>query len=155
MELLGAMSEFELVTMRNRLERGKQNKAERGELHIAPPLGYERRPSGEVVLDCDEQARGVIRLIFDKFDELGTARKVLAYLIRNKVRLGFRWNRGPRCGQLDWRAPTYGTVLRVLTHPNYAGAYVFGRKDRGPATLRRGPDWGSGTGIGPARGGRC
>jgi len=94
--LKGAMSEFELVTMRNRLERGKQNKAERGELHIAPPLGYERLASGEVVLDTDEQARGVIRLVFDKFAELGTARKVLAYLMRNGIRFGFRWNRGPR-----------------------------------------------------------
>lgn len=127
--LKGTMSEFELFTTRNRLQRGLAHKAERGELHIAPPLGYEKPPSGEVVLDSDDQVRGVIRLIFDKFDELGSARQVLVYLVRNDIRLGFRWNRGPRRGQLDWRVPRYGTVLRVLTHPTYAGAYVFGRKD--------------------------
>jgi DNA invertase Pin-like site-specific DNA recombinase len=141
--LKGTMSEFELFTMRNRLQRGLIHKAERGELHIAPPLGYEKSPSGEVGLDRDEQVRGVIRLIFDKFDELGTARQVLVYLVRNDIRLGFRWNRGPRRGQLDWRVPRYGTVLRVLTHPTYAGAYVFGRKDprRGrPATGAAGAD---------------
>jgi DNA invertase Pin-like site-specific DNA recombinase len=138
--LKGTMSEFELFTMRNRLQRGLVHKAERGELHIAPPLGYERPPSGEVVLDSDEQVRGVIQLIFDKFDELGSARRVLVYLVRNNIRLGFRWNRGPRRAQLDWRPPRYGTVLRVLTHPNYAGAYVFGRKDVGRSQAANGTD---------------
>src|SRR2546423_14372950 len=38
--LKGTMSEFELVTMRNRLERGKRNKAERGELFLTVPAGY-------------------------------------------------------------------------------------------------------------------
>ena len=136
--LKGTMSEFELFTMRNRLQRGLMHKAERGELHIAPPLGYERLVSGEIVQDTDEQARDVIHLIFDKFDELGSARKVLIYLIQNNIQLGIRWNRGPRRGQLDWRRPQYGTVLRILTHPNYAGAYVFGRKEigRGQAARR-------------------
>src|SRR5262249_13370822 len=63
--LKGTRSEFELFTMRNRLQRGLWHKAERGEIHIAPPLGYERVPSGEVVLDSDEQVRSVIQLIFD------------------------------------------------------------------------------------------
>jgi DNA invertase Pin-like site-specific DNA recombinase len=127
--LKGTMSEFELFTMRNRLQRGLWHKAERGEIHIAPPLGYERLPSGEVVLDSDEQARSVIHLIFDKFDELGSARKVLIYLVENQILLGMRHNRGPRRGQLEWRRPQFGTVWRVLTHPVYAGAYVFGRKE--------------------------
>ena len=71
--LKGTMSEFELFTMRNRLQRGIWHKAESGELHIAPPVGYQKLPTEEVVLDSDEQARGVIHLIFDKFDELGSA----------------------------------------------------------------------------------
>lgn len=140
--LKGTMSEFELFTMRNRLQRGLLHKAERGELHIAPPLGYERLASGEIVLDSDEQARGVIQLIFDKFDELGSARKVLIYLVQNKILLGIRCNRGPRRGQLDWRPPQYGTVLRVLTHPYYAGAYVYGRKEVEQSKAESGTDRG-------------
>ena len=54
----GAMSEFELVTLRNRLLRGSRNKAERGELFLSVPLGYFKTPSGEVVQEPDEQARG-------------------------------------------------------------------------------------------------
>jgi DNA invertase Pin-like site-specific DNA recombinase len=127
--LKGTMSEFELFTMRNRLQRGIWHKAENGEMHIAPPVGFQKLASEEVVLDTDEQARSVIHLIFDKFDELGTARKVLAYLVRNGIRLGMRLNRGSRRGQLEWRQPQFGTVWRILAHPNYAGAYVFGRKE--------------------------
>ena len=138
--LKGTMSEFELFTMRNRLQRGIWHKAERGEMHIAPPVGYQKLPSGEVVLDSDEQARSVIRIIFDKFDELGSARKVLIYLVENGIRLGVRINRGARRGQLEWHRPQFGMVWRILSHPNYAGAYVFGRKEveRGPAVGGRG-----------------
>ena len=54
---------------------------------------------------------------------------MLIYLVENGIRLGFRINRGPRRGQLEWRQPQFGTVWRILSHPNYAGAYVFGRKE--------------------------
>jgi DNA invertase Pin-like site-specific DNA recombinase len=126
--LKGSMSEFELFTMRNRLQRGLWHKAERGELHIAPQTGYQKLSSGEVVLDSDEQARSVIQLIFDKFDELGSARKVLIYLVHHQILLGVRMNRGPRRGQLEWHRPSFSSIWRVLSHPVYAGAYVYGRK---------------------------
>ena len=42
----GAMSEFELVTLRNRLARGTRNKAERGELFSAVPVGTSNNPPG-------------------------------------------------------------------------------------------------------------
>jgi DNA invertase Pin-like site-specific DNA recombinase len=69
--LKGTMSEFELVTMRNRLDRGRLNNAERGELFLSVPAGYVRLPTGEVVQDPHEQVRAVVALTFDKFDELG------------------------------------------------------------------------------------
>ncbi len=42
--------------------------------------GYLRQPSGEVILDSDEQVQSAIRLIFEKFGELGTGRQVLQVL---------------------------------------------------------------------------
>ena len=51
------MSEYELVTLRNRLLRGSRNKAERGELFLAVPVGYLKTSSGEVIQEPDEQAR--------------------------------------------------------------------------------------------------
>ncbi len=70
--LKGTMSEVELITMRNRLERGKLHKAERGELVLGVPCGYVKLATGEVALDPDEQARSTVQLVFDKFDELGS-----------------------------------------------------------------------------------
>src|SRR6266436_4056832 len=101
--LKGTMSEVELTTMRNRLERGKLHKAERGELISTVPCGYLKLAHGEVVLDPDEQARAVVQLIFAKFAELGSFGKVYRYLQRNKVRAGCRVQQGPRRGELSWR----------------------------------------------------
>src|SRR5262249_54337234 len=55
--LKGTMSEAELHIMRNRLHQGQQHKARRGELFSLAPIGYVRAPTGEYVLDPDEQAR--------------------------------------------------------------------------------------------------
>src|SRR3954464_2711850 len=55
--LSGTMSEVELFTMRNRLERGRLHKAERGELVLNVPCGYLKLSSGEVALDPDHQPR--------------------------------------------------------------------------------------------------
>ncbi len=62
-----AMSEYELITIRNRLLRGSRNKAERGELFLAVPLGYLKTPTGEVIQEPDEQAREMIQLVFGVF----------------------------------------------------------------------------------------
>jgi len=55
--LKGTMPEAELHILKQRLHQGKLNKARRGELPFAPPIGYIRRPSGAVTLDPDEQVR--------------------------------------------------------------------------------------------------
>ncbi len=122
----GAMSEYELITLRNRLERGRDNKAARGELFLHVPIGYLKSPSGQAMQEPDEQARGVVQLVFDKFEELGTAWRVFCYLKRNKIQLGFRCLRGPKRGQLEWRRPTHTRILAMLRHPIYAGVYAYG-----------------------------
>ena len=101
-----AMSEFELVTLRNRLWRGTRNKAERGELFPAVPVGYFKQSSEEVIQDPDEQARAMIQLVFDKFAELRSAYAVFRYFTVNDLRLGFRRHRGERIGDLEWRMPS-------------------------------------------------
>jgi len=126
--LKGTISEFELVTMRNRLERGRLHKAQRGELFHRVPTGYVKLSTERVEMDPDEQVREVIRLIFDKYDELGTAWGVFHYLIRNNIRLGFRPYHGPNRGNLEWRRPVLLTIFQILRHPIYAGAYTYGRR---------------------------
>jgi DNA invertase Pin-like site-specific DNA recombinase len=122
----GAMSEYELVTLRNRLLRGSRNKAERGELFLNVPLGYLKVSSDEVIQEPDEQARGMIQLVFEKFDELGSAYAVFRYLVVNGLDLGFRRHRGGRVGELEWKPPSPNRILSILRHPIYAGAYAYG-----------------------------
>ena len=138
--LTGTMSEFELVTTRNRLERGKRNKAERGERSLSAPFGYVKLPTGEVTLDPDEQVRAVVPLIFDKFDELGSLYAVFHYLIDNHIRIGMRARTGPQRGQVVWRRPSLPTWSPMLRHPLYAGAYAFARRptDRKRTSARTG-----------------
>lgn len=137
--LKGTMSEFELFTMRNRLTRGRLHKAERGELVSRVPMGYFRTPSGEVVLEPDEQARDVTRLLFDMFDELGTVHALVRDLVKNGISLPVRPQSGPRRGELVWSRPAVSRLIFTLRHPIYAGAYAYKREPMGQRG-HRGPD---------------
>ncbi len=130
--LKGMISEVELMTMRSRLERGKLNKAERGELFVGAPLGYIRLPSGGLDLDPDEQVRDGVRLIFDRFEELGSVGAVFRSLRQQGITLAVRATKGPNRGQVEQRRPRLGRLYDVLRHPLYAGAYVYGRRPVDP-----------------------
>jgi DNA invertase Pin-like site-specific DNA recombinase len=123
----GTISEYELVLMRNRLERGRLHKANRCALFLDVPWGYVKLPTGEVVHDPDEQVQATVQLIFDKFDEVGSCRRLHRHLAGNRICVGSRVRRGPRRGQLEWHRPTPGMLSRMLHHPIYAGAYSYGR----------------------------
>lgn len=122
----GAMSEYELVTLRNRLLRGSRNKAERGELFLHVPVGYLKTPSGEIVQEPDEQARAMVQLVFDKFEELASAYAVFRHFVANQFQLGFRPQSAARGSELEWRLPTPNGILGILRRPIYAGAYAHG-----------------------------
>src|SRR5262249_56440445 len=84
----GAISEYELILMHNRLERNRRHKAKRCALSLDVPGGYVKLPTGGAALDPDEQVQATVKLVFDKFDELGSCRRLCRYLVRNKIRLG-------------------------------------------------------------------
>ena len=126
--LKGIMSEMELHMMRNRLGRGRDNKAGRGELFHSVPMGYVILPTGEVEFDPDEQARFVVKLVFDKFQELGSIYGMFHWLIQHDIQLPIRPRKGPKKGQLEWRRPSIPTLAQMLRHPIYAGAYAYGRR---------------------------
>ena len=126
--LKGTMSEAELHLLKQRMLAGRQAKARRGELAIALPTGYVRRPSGEAALDPDEQAQTVVRLVFSKFAELGTLHGVLRWLVDHDVEVGMRLRSGPDKGELCWRRPNRMTLQNMLHSPVYAGIYAYGRR---------------------------
>jgi DNA invertase Pin-like site-specific DNA recombinase len=122
--LKGTMSEAELHLIRSRLRGGLENKARRGELHLALPIGLERDEDGEIRLASDEQVRGAIRRVYELWDRLGSGRQVVSELMREGQRLPRRTISERR---VRWEPADYGAVHGMLTNPAYAGAYVFGR----------------------------
>jgi DNA invertase Pin-like site-specific DNA recombinase/DNA-binding MarR family transcriptional regulator len=130
--LKGTISEAELHLIRQRMWSGRIAKARRGELAVPLPAGFARRPSGEVVLDPDEQVRAVIALVFSLFDRIGTVGGVLSYLADNRIQAGIRVREGPDRGDLAWRRPSRAMVQNMLRNPAYAGIYAYGRSTRDP-----------------------
>jgi DNA invertase Pin-like site-specific DNA recombinase len=124
--LKAIMGEAELHLIRQRLYQGRMNKARRGELFTTAPVGYIRRGDNGIDLDPDPQVQATLRLLFDKFQELGSACGVLRYLARNQIRLGLRTQHGLDAGQLRWQAASRAVILKILRHPIYAGCYVYG-----------------------------
>jgi DNA invertase Pin-like site-specific DNA recombinase len=125
--LKGAMSEAELHLIRARLDGGLRNKAARGELRLALPVGLDRDDDGRIVLCPDEQVRHAIEHVFALWRRLGSARQVVIELVAEGQHLPRR-TVGQR--RIRWARASYGAVHDFLTNPAYAGAFVFGRKRR-------------------------
>ena len=136
--LKGTMSEAELHILKQRMLAGKRAKAQRGELGMLLPMGYMRRPSGEVIKDPDEQAQASIHLIFDQFDRLGTLHAVLRYLVQHQIQLPYRVVSGPNKGDLQWHRPNRVTLGNMMHNPIYSGAYVYGRRPTDPRRKKPG-----------------
>jgi DNA invertase Pin-like site-specific DNA recombinase len=130
--LKGTMSEAELHILKSRLQQGMWNKAQRGEVLNHPPVGYVRTPAGDFVMDPDEQVQSVVRLIFAQFTRRGSINGVLKWLVRNDIKLPVRPHFGPNRGELEWRRPNRVTLLNLLHHPIYAGAYRWGHREIDP-----------------------
>ncbi|MBO0514803.1 recombinase family protein [Streptomyces beijiangensis] len=136
--LKGAISEAELHLIKQRMWNGRIGKARRGELAVPLPVGYLRRPDGQIVLDPDEQVQAVVRLVFDLFDELATINAVLSFLVDHGIQMGIRAREGPERGELVWRRPSRVGVQNMIRHPAYAGIYVYGRSRLDPRRRRAG-----------------
>ena len=128
----GILAESELHVLRARLEGGIKNKAARGELRRGLPVGLIwGEADGEICFHPDEAVTGVIAAVFSQFAVCGSVRATWLWL-RGE---GLRWplqkvaytRRGSGIPEITWVEPTYHAVHTTLTHPAYAGAYVYGR----------------------------
>ena len=128
--LMGIMAESELHVLRARLEGGIKNKAARGELRRGLPVGLVwGEAGGEICFHPDEAVTGVIAAVFGQFAVCGSVRATWLWLRAQQLRWPLQqavYLHG-KPGEITWVEPTYHAVHTTLTHPAYAGAYVYGR----------------------------
>jgi DNA invertase Pin-like site-specific DNA recombinase len=123
--LKGTMSEAELHVLRARLNGGIRNKAARGELRRGLPVGFVwGEADGEVLLHPDEAVVTVIRTIFARFAETGSARRVWLWFRAQGLQLPLQMSTH---AEIRWVEASYHAIHQVLSNPVYAGAYVYGK----------------------------
>jgi DNA invertase Pin-like site-specific DNA recombinase len=141
----GTFAQAELHIIRARLHGGKLNKASRGDLKFALPVGlvYDE---DKIVLDPDREVQVAIRTVFELFEHEGTAYGVVKRFDELGLRFPRRAYGGAWSGKLLRGRLTHSRVLGLLANPSYAGVYVFGRyqssKQVGPSgeiVTRSGP----------------
>jgi DNA invertase Pin-like site-specific DNA recombinase len=127
--LKGTMSEAELHVLRARLDGGIRNKAARGELRKALPVGLVwDTTENKIRMHPDAAVTGLIATIFERFAVCGSVRGVWVWLRDQGLPFPLaRHGYVSASEDIEWVAPTYHAIHNVLTHPAYAGAYVFGR----------------------------
>jgi DNA invertase Pin-like site-specific DNA recombinase len=131
--LKGTMSVAELHSLRLRLDAGRLSKAGRGELAHHLPTGLIREPDGSVHFDPDQSVGDRLRLVFARFQELGSAQKVLRHLARNHLKLPRRQTSGLYAGQVLWKDASPAALHGILKNPAYAGAFAYGRRIADPS----------------------
>ena len=118
--LKGSLNEYELDLLRQRACEARHEKAKRGEFIANVPCGFLKTNDDRLERDPDERVCKSLKMVFEKFFELGTARQVHLWFLEQRLQLPVR-----RLGVLDWetrwRRPTYPQIYRILTNPAYAG----------------------------------
>jgi DNA invertase Pin-like site-specific DNA recombinase len=125
----GSISEFELGVLRARMLDAARAKAKRGELRISVPIGYVWHREYGLGLDPDKRLQEVIRLVFARFRQLGSARQALLSLAAEKVFFP-RPSDGKKMVSFDWTPIRYRCVIGLLKNPFYAGAYIYGKSEK-------------------------
>jgi len=123
--LKATMSEAELHLIQQRLVEAARSKAKRGELRLRLPSGYIWDEAGRMQITPNEEVVQAIRLVFDRFDQLGTIHQTHVSLVEDGIL--YPVQSGSR-GEVRWQTPSYRNIHSLLTNPIYSGVYTYGRR---------------------------
>jgi hypothetical protein len=76
------------------------------------PVGYVNCADGQLEKDPDSRVQSTLKLIFDKFFELGTVRQVLMWFIEEGLQVP---TIHPQDGiwKTKWKRPAYRMIIRI------------------------------------------
>ena len=120
--LKGSLNEYELDLLRQRSLSARYEKARRGELVVAAPVGFVKA-GDRYEKDPDRRVQEAIKLVFDKVEELGSARQALCWLHEYNLDLPVKQTNRDTA----WRRPSYSAIHRIIENPVYGGAYAYGK----------------------------
>src|SRR4029077_20063866 len=120
--LKGSLNEYELDLLRQRSLSARYEKARRGELIVAAPVGFVKT-GDRYEKDPDRRVQEAIKLVSAKVEERVGARQPLCCLHEYNLDLPVKQTNGDTA----WRRPSYSAIHRIIENPVYGGAYAYGK----------------------------
>lgn len=118
-----SFSEYEVKQLQALARAALKSKASRGQLFHNLPAGFVRTADDRIELDPDQRVQQIIRMLFARFEELGSINQVFKWCHRERIEIPVRlYQNGVR---LTWRLATYSTLNLFFTNPLYAGIYQY------------------------------
>jgi DNA invertase Pin-like site-specific DNA recombinase len=122
----GAFTEYELAMITERMQESRAQKAARGELYEAFPVGYICRHAPLFEKHPDPRVQRAVEHVFREFERFPSVLQLFRRLRTDEFQLptvahGKDWR------DVEWKEPRYQQLVEMIRNPAYAGIYARGR----------------------------